>query len=215
MKFIGRALVFIFLCAALVSLAAAQVPQFSPFSADAQITSTGDQGTSQMPAKIFVGSGHMRVNLSAKDHQLATIRDFSSRTVAVLLVEQETYIEHPIGMLAGHGPIGNTDDLRPFDPQNPCFASPEVSCKKIGVESVSGRTCQHWQITSKDGNVSNVWIDEKLHFPIKMTSDYGSVLLTNIKEGEPAASLFQIPAKFHKVNPAAAKPPTASGPAQN
>lgn len=215
MKFAGRALVFILFGALLASLAAAQVPQFPPFSGDAQITSTNDQGSSQMTAKFFVGNGHSRVNIAAKGSEIVAITDFATRTVAVLLVEQKFYIVHKVGLLEGHGPIGNTDDLQPYDPANPCGKSGDGTCKKVGVESVSGRACEHWEIASKDGKVSNVWIDEKLHFPIKMTSEYGSVVLSDIHEGEQPATLFQIPPDFRKVNPEAARNPGAGRPTQN
>ena len=63
-----------------------------------------------------------------------------------------------------------------------------------------GRTCDHWQITDKEGKVSNVWVDRKLHFPIKTVSADSTWELTNIKEGEPDAGLFQIPPGYHKMD---------------
>ena len=48
--------------------------------------------------------------------------------------------------------------------------------------------------------MSNVWIDQKLHFPIKSVSEDSTWELTNIKEGEPDASLFEIPAGYHKMD---------------
>ena len=90
-----------------------------------------------------------------------------------------------------------------------------MTCKKIGVEEVSGRTCDHWEMTDKQGKVANIWIDQKLHFPIKTVSAGLDMLLTNIKEGEPDASLFQIPAGFHKMDMGGMMPPGAGGPPQN
>ena len=89
---------------------------------------------------------------------------------------------------------------------------PDLTCKKIGVEEVSGRTCDHWEITDKQGKVSNFWIDQKLHFPVKVTSQDATMLLTNIKEGEPDASLFQIPPGFHKIDMGGMMPPGAGRP---
>jgi hypothetical protein len=68
------------------------------------------------------------------------------------------------------------------------------------VEQVNGRSCDHWQITHKDGKVTNAWIDQKLHFPIKSVSDDSTWQLTNIKEGEPSASLFEIPSGYRKMD---------------
>jgi hypothetical protein len=55
-------------------------------------------------------------------------------------------------------------------------------------------------VTDKKGRVTNLWIDEKLHLPIKVVTQDATMLLSNIKEGEPDASLFVIPAGFHKID---------------
>ena len=103
-------------------------------------------------------------------------------------------------------------DLKPFDPDHPCASQPDVTCKKIGVEEVSGRTCGHWEVTDKQGRVSNLWIDQKLHFPVKATTKDSTMLLTNIKEGQPDASLFQIPSGFQKLDTVRKTPPGPGGP---
>ena len=75
-----------------------------------------------------------------------------------------------------------------------------MTCKKVGVEQVNGRTCDHWQFADKSGNTKNVWIDQQLHFPIKQVSSEGTWQLTNIREGEPEASLFQVPAGYQRMD---------------
>ena len=79
----------------------------------------------------------------------------------------------------------------------------------------SGRTCDHWEVTNKQGKVSNLWIDEKLHFPVKVTSQDASMLLTNIKEGQPDATLFQIPPGFQKIDMGNMMSPGMGRPPQN
>ena len=203
MKLANRNLLPVLTFLLLIQLAAAQVPKFSPFTADMQMTSTRPgMGSGETSGQIFVGSGHMRMNMSAQGHETAMITDFAAKTVDILMVQQKMYIEQKAGERGGRGPGSNpTQDLHPYDPENPCSNQPDVQCKKIGVETVSGRTCDHWEITNtKDRKVANVWVDQTLHFPIKMTSEDSSVLLSNIKEGEPDASLFQVPADFHKLD---------------
>jgi hypothetical protein len=75
-----------------------------------------------------------------------------------------------------------------------------ATCKNLGTEQVNGRSCDHWQITDKNGKVSNLWIDQKIHFPIKTVSEDSTWELSNIKEGEPAASLFEIPPGYQKMD---------------
>lgn len=214
MKLAHRTLLF---AAALliVQFASAQVPQFTPFAADMQLkSSSAPQGPMEMTGKIFVGSGHMRLNMSMQGHETAMITDFATQTVAVLMIEPKMYMEHKAGAMSRRGLGGNpSEELKPFDPNNPCANQTDVTCKKIGEETVSGRKCEHWEITDKNGKVTNVWIDPKLHFPVKAVTEDGSILLTNIKEGQPDASLFQIPSDFHKMaapgmmGPGMGKPP--------
>jgi hypothetical protein len=55
-----------------------------------------------------------------------------------------------------------------------------------------------------------MWMDQKLHFPIKSISSDGSDLeFTNVKEGKPEASVFQPPAGYRKMDPRglAGRPP--------
>jgi hypothetical protein len=201
MKLAFRSLVLIVATLFFASFAAAQAPQFSPFSADMLMTtSAGPQGPREMNGKIYVGSGHMRINISSQGHDTAIITDFASRTVDVLMVEPKMYMEHKAGAMSRRGFGSPTDELKPFDPENPCANQPDITCKKIGTETISGRNCQHWEITDKNGKVLNVWVDPKLHFPVKTVGNDGTILLSNIKEGDPAASLFQIPSDFKKMD---------------
>lgn len=214
MRLAIRTLVFAFSCVLLVSLAAAQVPQFSPFTADMLLTSTaGAQGPIEMNGKIFVGTGHMRLNMSMQGHETAVITDFATKTVDILMVEPKMYMEQKAGASRRPGMGGNpADELKPFDPENPCANQPDITCKKIGEEPVSGRNCEHWEITDKNGKVVNVWIDPKLHFPVKAVTHDATILLTNIQEGQPDASLFQIPADFHKLDMSGMMPPGTGRP---
>jgi len=194
----------------LMQLAAAQVPSFAPFSADMQMSKT--HGPQDITGQIFVGSGHLRMNLATAGHETAVITDFATKTSDILLLQQQMYMEYKADAMPARGPGSGTQDLKPYDPEHPCSAQPDLTCKKIGVEEVNGRTCDHWEMTDKQGRVSNVWIDQKLHFPIKVVSQDSTMTLTNIKEGQPDASLFQIPAGFHKMDMSGMLPPGAAGP---
>ncbi len=201
-----------FLC----GLASAQLPQISPFSADLQISSTrSDTGPRDITGQVYIGDGHIRMNMETAGHQTALITDLATSTTDVLLPEQQMYVEHKAGQMPGRGPDRMTEDLKPYDPDNPCGTQPDLTCKKIGVEEVSGRTCDHWEVTNKQEKVSNLWIDQKLHFPVKVTSQDASMLLTNIKEGQPDATLFQIPPGFHKIDMGNMMPPAMGRPPQN
>ena len=187
----------------LIQVAAAQMavhPQ--PFSADMQFSSTRGGGMGHdMNGKMYFGSGHLRMDVQGGTRGgSVVITDFKTQVTDILMPEQKMYMEHKAGEMAGHRP-GMMPNIKPFeDPDNPCAGENGMTCKKVGVESVNGRACDHWQITDKSGKVSNVWIDQKLHFPIKTVGDDSTWELSNIQEGEPSASLFQIPSGYTKMD---------------
>jgi len=201
MEFVRRTFILALASMVLTSLATAEVPQFSPFSGDMQITSSSENGPHEMTGKIFVGSGHMRLDMASGGHQSATITDFATKTTDMLVIEQKMYTERTAEQMARPGARAKlSDGLKPYDPEHPCASQPTVTCKKIGVETVSGRTCDHWEVTDKDGKVTNVWIDQKLHFPVKLASADSTILLSNITEGEPNVNLFRVPSDFQRMD---------------
>lgn len=215
MKAACRLILIALVCLFLRQFAVAQVPQISPFSADLQIISRDDRGPLEATGQVYAGSGHIRMNLESADHQTAMITDLATKTTDILLIEQQMYIEHKADRMPARGPGSVGQELKTYDPQNPCAKQPDLTCKKIGVEEVSGRTCDHWQITDKQNRVTDLWIDQKLSFPVKVTTKASTMLLTNIKEGEPAASLFEIPPGYHKLDMGGMLPPGAGGPPHN
>jgi len=168
-----------------------------------------------MSGKIFVGHGHMRLDMAAGGHESATITDFATKTTDMLVIEQKMYIEHKASQISRPGARAKlSDGLKPYDPEHPCADQPDITCKKISVETVSGRPCDHWEFTDKNNKVTNAWIDQKLHFPIKLASEDSTILLSSITEGEPDASLFRIPSDFQKME-TGGKPASAIARAPN
>ena len=186
----------------LAQLAAAQMAvQPQPFSADMQFSSArGGAMTRDITGKMYFATGHMRMDMQGSGHGSIMITDVKTQTTDILMPEQHMYMETKAGDMPGHRP-GMGPNITPLrDPSNPCADEEGMTCKKVGVEDLNGRPCDHWQITDKKGKVTNVWIDQRLHFPIKTVTEDSSWTLTNIKEGEPAASLFQIPAGYTKMD---------------
>ena len=179
----------------------AQVPQLTPFSADLQVTSTRMKGSSQeMSGKIYIDRGHMRMDMSGGPQGgIIMITNLATKTTDTLMPAQHMYMEFNASQMQGRRP--GMPNIKSYpDPNDPCANQEGVTCKNLGVEQVNGRSCVHWQITDKNGKTGNVWIDQKLHFPIKV-ADYDSMWeVTNIQEGQPAASLFEIPSGYQKMD---------------
>jgi len=184
-------------------LMAQSAPQLTPFSADMQLSSQrGGRPAHDVAGKMYVSQKHMRMDLQEPNlHSGAIIiTNFATQTTDTLIPDQHMYMEFSADQAAARRP-GMGPSIKPLkDPSNPCAGDPGSSCKKVGVEDVNGRSCDHWQITDSQGKVSNVWVDQKLHFPIKSVTSDTSWQLSNIKEGEPEASLFEIPSGYQKMD---------------
>ena len=199
---IRGAFVFLSVVLLLGSWATAQVPQLTPFSADVQVTSSHMKGSSQeMNGKLYVDRNHMRIDLTGGPQGGAImITNLTTKTTDTLLPAQHMYMEFNADQMMGRK-NGMTPNIKSYpDPNNPCANQEGVTCKNLGVEQVNGRSCVHWQITDKNGKVGNVWIDQTLHFPIKAADNDSTWELTNIQEGQPAASMFEVPAGYHKMD---------------
>jgi outer membrane lipoprotein-sorting protein len=189
-------LTFCFLLVLGVSRAfAGQTPMSQPFSAD--FTTTSGRGGEMSSGKIYFSLPKMRMESSSKGQEAIIIMDQSIQTVYILMPAQHMYIESHTNQenpMMRQGPKAPTS----FDPSHPCGAN--VTCNKVGTETVNGRACDKWVTTGTKGT-STTWIDQKLIFPIKTQSANGEIWqLTNIKEGKPDASLFELPVGYRKMD---------------
>jgi Domain of unknown function (DUF4412) len=152
----------------LTQLAAAQMAvQPQPFSADMQFSSSRGSGlTRDMTGKMYFGSGHVRMDVQGGTRGGSIIiTDFQTQITDILMPAEHMYMEHKAGEMTGHRP-GMMPSIKPFqDPSNPCAHEEGMTCKKVGVENINGRTCDHWEITDKNGKVSNVWNRPEIAFP--------------------------------------------------
>lgn len=181
------------------------LPEPIPFSADMRIGAGGVEEKALnlahfMEGRLYVGNKGLRTEMSVEPYGPAVlITDFGDQRTQVLIPKQQVYLELKISSLDGAG-LGLLRRLQPLsDPSNPCSGQEGSTCKNIGVEEVNGRASDHWEITESTGTAYSLWVDEMLRFPIKISQ--GSTLeLTNIQEGEPDASLFQVPASYRKTD---------------
>ena len=192
--------------AALVLLslfASAQIPQLTPFSADMSFSAAGRYSSParDMDGKIYVSQEALRSDMQAGPRgESIFIVNFPTKTSYIVMPQQRMYIERKASDMApgmGRNPIA---DLKPVDPNNPCSARDGATCKQVGTEVINGRSCDHWEITDKNGTVSNVWIDQKLRFPIKTVSQGSTLELSNVKEGAQDPGLFQVPDGYTKMD---------------
>ena len=169
------------------------------FSAD--LVATGHEDT---PGKIYVSNGKVRMERSVGGPGTMLV-DSGANTAFVLMPQQKMYLD-----VSSRG--GLTQVFRPVDPNNPCPQWKEIakqahkdeadwSCKRIGGETVNGRSAVKYQASSSQGQTAYVWVDTGLKFIVKTEDAKGQgTELRHIEEGPQPASLFEIPAGYQKMD---------------
>jgi hypothetical protein len=150
--------------------------------------------------KIYYGNKKMRTDMDMHGRQISNITDLENKKGYTIIHEQKMYMEHDLNRPAmGRGP--RMPEVKEFDASNPCANQEGVTCKKTGTETVNGRSCDVWEFTKDGTKDQTVWIDQKLHIPVKTVRDDGTIWeLQNIKEGSQPASEFEIPAGYTKMD---------------
>jgi outer membrane lipoprotein-sorting protein len=183
-----------------VSSAFAQAPQ--PFSADMSTTSAN--GNANIKGKFFLSLPKMRVDITDTGQQrqagpfggkMSMLMDAEAKMAYMLMPEQQMYMEFP--MTQDHPMLQRMPKWQDLK-GDPCAGREDTSCKKVGTETVNGRSCDKWEATRKDGQKDTFWIDQKLRFPIKSQTGNVTTEFTNIKEGAPDPALFKVPAGYRK-----------------
>lgn len=204
----NRTTIRLAVCALLVFVVSAlyaQMPQ--PFSADMTTTMAG--GQQKMSGKVYISMPKMRFDMTSMGEthgqspfggNMSMIIDGTTLTSYMLMPQQQMYMEFK----------GNSERMNPGarNLQNMATgkgmcATADTTCKKLGTEVVNGRTCDKWERTDSNGK-STLWVDQKLHFPIRMQEAGGQTTdFTNVKEGAQDAALFKVPPGYKPFDPSA------------
>lgn len=177
---------------------AVQAARPQPFSADMAVT--GTKNGENVTGKVYFSLPRTRIDMIAQGKKISMISNGSTQTSYMVMHDQHMYIEmytdqpNPLTRK-----IPGVDGA--FDAQSPCGKQRDVTCKKEGTESVNGRMCDKWVSTDWNRRTSTIWVDQKLSVPIRVISFEGATMnLTNIKEGAPALSTFEVPAGYTKMS---------------
>jgi outer membrane lipoprotein-sorting protein len=191
------------LCALLFVAPAFAFQMPVPFSADMSTTSA--HGNLNITGKVYFSLPNMRMEMNTPSQAKSSggkrivIVDSAAKKMYMVMAEKQMYMEF------------STDQDSPMTQRMPsvqdmlksgdmCAGDEGATCKKIGTESVDGRPCEKWLKTEKSGKTETFWLDQKLHFPIKMSVGDTTTVYTNIKEGAQDASLFKVPAGLQKLD---------------
>jgi hypothetical protein len=194
--------------AAALSLAAGSPAAAQQFSAD--LVNTGEDAGQGKAQKIYVADGKVRMEGGGVKGG-ALVADSAAKTAIMLIPEKRIYVD--MARMAGMVQV-----LMPVNPNDPCPQWQELmakgargkpgagdegawTCKRIGPDTVNGRSAIKYEAVSAKGEQNSGWIDPKLKFLIKSQNTQGRGMeLRNIQEGPQQASLFEVPAGYQKVD---------------
>lgn len=149
--------------------------------------------------KFFFSPTKTRMDMQTQGASVSTITDVPAKKVYMIMHERRMYMEHNVNQAGPMSRGPKPPEVRQFDPANPCASREGTTCKKVGTETVNGRSCEKWEFTKGGKLEETEWIDRKLHIPIKAVRDDGSGFeLQNLKEGPQPDSAFAIPSGYQK-----------------
>ncbi len=151
--------------------------------------------------KVYFANGKLRLEPAKggrPNEPDFILSDLSAQVEDMVFLAQHTYIERS-------GPIVQ-QDTKYFQVGNPCQrntgSADAGTCKKLGAETVNGRTTERWEVaqTVRGQTVTAyLWIDPRLNAIVREQALGFDIQLENIKEGSQPASLFQLPAGYRKI----------------
>ncbi len=151
----------------------------------------------------------MRFEVAPPQRGSILIVDLKQQTGFFVLPENKTYTELPPGKVPLPMPF-----FHPADPENACAAWESLAkkpgtCTKVGDGTINGRAAVEYKGTAPNGDTGSAWVDRKLSFVIKWAGQKGAAEFRNIKEGTQAATLFEIPKGYDRVDTQAARQESA------
>lgn len=154
--------------------------------------------------KVFVSGDKVRFEASGQKTSPYSIINLAQRTSSMVLPDTKSYIVSPPGHVSASYPLFHVDD-----PENACKTWEKVidepkSCAKVGDDTLNGRSTVKYTGATENGDTGTAWVDRKLNVVIKWQGERSAAEMQNIQEGPQAASLFEVPSDYEKLDSAAA-----------
>jgi hypothetical protein len=162
-------------------------------------------------SKVFVSKERVRMETEGQAHPNYVLLNLAQRRSSMVLPDNKTYILSPAGQVPSSIPFFTIDDPDNACPEWEKSVQKPKTCKKVGNDTVEGRSTVKYTGVAGNGDSGTAWVDRKLHFPIKWEGEKGAAELQNIQEGPQAATLFQIPSDYEKMDVTAARAQSKKG----
>jgi hypothetical protein len=124
--------------------------------------------------RIYIGNDQVRTDMTVSDRTMIQIIDIKRQTAYMIDPGQKSYMERKAGpgeMMPGGG--------APAIDANPCAGMQNLSCRRIGVETVNGRPAEKWELENKSQEQSGkmvVWLDKERHIPVRQSLPDGATM---------------------------------------
>ena len=156
-----------------------------------------------LTTKVSVSGDRIRFEALPPQRSAVIIVDLKQTTGFILLPENKTYTAMQRGKILLPMPF-----FHPADPEKACAAWEKLvnkpgTCTRVGDQMLHGRSVVEYKGTAPNGDTGSAWVDRNQNFVIKWVGELGAAEFQNIKEGTQAASLFEIPKDFERVDPRA------------
>jgi hypothetical protein len=159
------------------------------------------KATNPFQTKIFATKNKLRFQQEDRSGRANSIMlvDLAAMTSIVLIPQQKMYVKESKPQIPGQ----SIAFFQPLAAANACAAWHKMSelkgkCRNVGNETVNGRNVIKYENVAEDKATNYIWIDTKLHFPVKWEGPSGITELHNILEAAQPAELFKIPAGYTK-----------------
>ncbi|MGD8312299.1 MAG: DUF4412 domain-containing protein [Gammaproteobacteria bacterium] len=158
---------------------AAAQPAVVEFSADTVET---DQQQGTRTGKLYMGNNRIRTEFEMNGKTMIQIMDLDKQQAFMINPEERTYMR----LGAGQGGM-QAGGSAPESMADPCAGMQNISCRKLGVEKINGRSATKWEIGSTaepDSEPMVFWIDEERKFPVRQEMPDGSTMELNFVRKE-------------------------------
>jgi hypothetical protein len=153
-------------------------------------------------SKVSVREDKMRFEMTGAQPQQGSlvVMDLTHETGFMALPGNKTYTMLPPGRLSTSMPFFRATDSEKACPAWEKLVGKPGSCSKVGDETLNGRETVKYRGVARNGDTGYVWVDRKLNFVTKWEGDRGAVEFQNIEESPQAASMFEVPTGYEKMD---------------
>lgn len=123
-------------------------------------------------AKLFVGDNQVRMEHRRDGAEMIEIFDMKHARALLLVPAQMVYMQREVPQ------GGRNNPMLPPANSNPCTLLKDAHCKKLGSESLYGRSVSKWEVrVAREGKThgSLHWIDDERHMSLRDVWPDGTV----------------------------------------